>query len=451
MEMVQFKELLFEKGREVGFTDMEIYYQAERETTVRVFRGEIDAYNIAEKAGLSFRGVIGGKMGYSYTEKIDADSVDLLLQEARENAAILEQSESEEIFAGSERYVELRDQSQQLRELTPDVLIDTAKAMEAAALAHDPRVEMVNSCMTVNSETELTIMNTKGLNCHTKDNLVIGYISALAKEDGVVSSAAKGEYSLRNIEEVNAAELAQTAASEAVGKLGAQTIESGQYPVILRNETASTLLKAFVSVFSGESASKGLTLLQDRVGQKVAGENVTIIDDPHRTDAPGSTPFDSEGMATARHDVVRNGELVTFLHNLKTAKHFGVESTGNAYKASYRGSVSVQPNNLVLEPGDRSLDELIAGTERGLMLVELQGVHAGTNAVSGDFSLACIGHLIENGKIVRPVNQITVSGNILELLNNVEAIGNDLKFDGYGRGAVGAPSIKIKSLAIAGK
>ncbi|MBL0387703.1 TldD/PmbA family protein [Tumebacillus sp. ITR2] len=451
MEMMQFKDELFDRGRALGFTDMEIYYQAERDTTVRVFKGEIDAYNIAEQAGLSFRGVINGKMGYSFTEKIDEDSMDLLLQEARDNAEILELGESEEIFAGSERYVELHDQAQALRNLTPDVLIETAKRMETVALAFDPRVELVNTCMTINNETELTIMNTKGLNCRTKNNIAIGYLSVVGKENGDVSSASRSEFVLREIGDLNAEELAKNAAQEAVGKLGAQTIESGSYPVILRRETAATLLKAFVSVFSGETARKGLTLLQDRVGEQVAGANVTIVDDPHLADAPGSTPFDSEGMATHRHEVVRNGQLVTFLHNLKTAKHFGVESTGNAFKSSYRSSVSVQPNNLYVEPGDLSLDELIAGTDRGLLLVELQGVHAGTNAVSGDFSLACIGYLIENGKIARPVNQITVSGNFLQVLNDVEAIGNDLHFNGYGRGACGAPSLKIKSLAIAGK
>lgn len=451
MEMEQFKDELFARGRAAGFADMEIYYQASRDTTVRVFKGEVDAYNIAEKAGLSFRGLIGGKMGNAFTEKIDADSIDLLLQQAQENAEILEASVTEEIFAGSKGYAELPDQAQALREVAPDVLIETAIAMEKTALQADPRIDLVNSCMVVNSETELTIINTKGLNCHTKNNMAIGYVSAVAKADNDVSSAGKTAFSLSEIGQLEVEKLASTAALEAVGKLGAQTIESGHYPIILRHDTAAALLKSFVSVFSGEAARKNLTLLQGRIGEQVAGANVTIVDDPHRADAPGSTPFDAEGMATARHEVIREGRLVTFLHNLKSAKHFAMESTGNAYKSSYRGAVSVQPNNLIIEAGKESLDELIANTERGLLLVELQGLHAGTNAVSGDFSLFCIGHLIEKGQIVRPVNQITVSGNFLELLNNVESIGDDLYFNGLGRGACASPSLKIKSLAIAGK
>ncbi|PWK14373.1 TldD/PmbA family protein [Tumebacillus permanentifrigoris] len=451
MEMIQFKDLLFKRGAAVGFSDMEIYFQADRDTTVKVFKGEIDAYNISEKAGLSFRGVYDGRMGNSFTEKIDEDAIDLLLKQARENAEILVQGESEEIFAGSEHYVAMRDEAEGLRRATPDLLIETAKQLESVALATDPRIDLVNYCMVINSESELTIMNTKGLNCHTKSNIAIAYISAVAKEDGDVTSSVKSAFALKDLGEIEAEELAKGTAGEAVGKLGAQTIESGLYPVILRHDTAASLLKAFVTVFSGESARKGLTLLQNRVGEQVTGVNVTLVDDPHRIDAPGSTPFDSEGMATKRHDVIRDGQLVTFLHNLKTAKHFGVESTGNAHKSSYRGTVSVQPNNLYIEQGDQSLEALIAGTERGLLLVELQGIHAGTNAVSGDFSLFCIGHLIENGQVVRPVNQITVSGNFLELLNNVEAVGDDLYFNGFGRGACGSPSLKIKSLAIAGK
>jgi PmbA protein len=450
VDVNQFKTALFAKGQAAGFSEMEIYFQSDRETTVRVFKGEIDAYNIAEKAGLSFRGLIDGRMGYSFTERLDEESIDLLLREAEENARIIESEAHEELFGGSESYAELAD-SRAIADCDPQLLIEAALTMERVALAVDPRVDMVNYCVVVKNENEVHISNTKGLDCHKVSAAAVGYVSAVAKQDGDITSGVDYFFAVDDLANVDVEQVARQAAEQAVAKLGGQTIESDNYTVILQNKVAADLLKSFSSVFSGEAALKGLSLLQGKVGEQVAGSNVTIVDDPHLPGGPGSTPFDAEGMATARHEVIRDGKLVTFLHNLKSARKAGVASTGNAVKASYRSPVTVMPSNLYLVPGEQSLEQLIAGTERGILLVELQGLHAGTNAVSGDFSLYCSGHLIENGQLVRPVNQITVSGNFLGLLKNVEALGNDLRFSGFGSGACGSPSLKIKSLSIAGK
>ena len=450
MEIREFQTKLFARGQEAGFADMEVYYQADRDLSVKVFKGEIDSYTIEERGGLSFRGVFGGMMGYSFTEKLDADSIDLLLKEARENAEIIESEDREELFGGSERYAEFNS-SEQVANISPDALIEAARTMERVALEADPRVDLVNYCMVVKSVNELSIFNTKGLDCNFKRASAICYVSVVAKEAGDITSAVEYSFTLDQFAPSHVEELARSAAEQALAKLGGQSIESKDYPVILRNNVAADLLRTYSSIFSGEEADKGLSLLQGRIGQQVTGTNITIVDDPGYANGPGSAPFDAEGVATERHEVIKAGELLTFLHNRKSAAKSGVESTGNAVKSSYRAPVSIAPTNLYIEPGDASLEKLIADTEHGILIVEIQGLHAGTNTVSGDFSLFCIGHLIENGRVVRPVNQITVSGNFLTMLGDVEALGNDLRFSGFGRGASGSPSLKVKSLAIAGK
>jgi PmbA protein len=451
MDLREFAALLFEQGRAAGFGDMEVYYQGESSTTVKVFKGDIDAYSIAEKAGVSFRGQFGRQMGYSFTERIDQSSIEFLLKEAQENAEVLENGEEEELFGGSDSYPELDRYSQELADTPAERLIEAAKELERLTLAADERIHLVNYCMVLNATTEVSILNTKGLDCHLKDSLAYAYVSALAQEEGGVTSGTEFDYVIDDFSKLALERVASQAAREAVAKLGAQTIESDRYPVILRNDKAAGLLKAFVGMFSGQAAERGLSLLQDRIGEQVAGANINIVDDPHLAGAPGSVPFDSDGTATSRHEVIKDGRLLTFLHNRKSAKKAGVESTGNAVKANYKSTVSINANNLYIQTGDVSLDDMIAGTERGLLITEMQGLHAGTNAVSGDFSLSALGHLIEHGKITRPVNQITISGNFLTLLNDVEAIGNDLRFDGLSRGACGSPSLKIKSLTISGK
>lgn len=449
--MREFQAKLFEQGKAAGFTDMEIYYQTNRETTVRVFKGEIDSYSIAEKGGLAFRGEIGGQMGNSFTEKLDEEAITLLLTQAKENAEIIESQDRDDLFAGSERYAELNLYSETLKHTSADELIEAAKQLEQTAAESDPRIDLVNMCAVTNYESELTLINTKGLNCQTKRNMAYGYVSAVAKEAGGIASAMNYAMAQQQLSELNVTETAQAAAKEALSRLGGQPVESGEYPVIFDREAASSLLQSFSSIFSGEAAQKGLSLLQGKVGEQVMGVNITIVDDPHLPAGPGSVPFDSEGVATSRHDVVRNGQLLTFLHNRKSAQAVGVGSTGNAVKSSYRAATTVQPNNLYIEPGTQSLDELIAGTEKGLLIVDLQGLHAGTNSISGDFSLSCLGYLIEAGQVVRPVNQITVSGNILGMLNQVEAVASELKFKGTGRGACASPALKIRSLSIGGK
>jgi PmbA protein len=149
--------------------------------------------------------------------------------------------------------------------------------------------------------------------------------------------------------------------------------------------------------------------------------------------------------------VIEQGVLKTFLHNTKTALKDGVDSTGHAYKASYKGTLSIAPSNFYIENGPQTYDELIESMEEGIMITSVQGLHSGTNVVSGDFSLAAHGYYVKHGKIEKPVNQITIAGNFYELLNNIEAIGDDLQFGRPSGGYVGSPTLKIKSLAVAGK
>ncbi|TCP59467.1 PmbA protein [Tumebacillus sp. BK434] len=451
MDLNQLKQAVFEKGRAYGFSEMEIYYQADRATSVRIFKGDIDTFNIVERAGLSFRGEYQGTMGVAYTEKLDEASIDQMLQAARENAEVTQSEEKAELFAGSESYREARSFSDELHNTDAATLIQAALDMEAAGLAADPRIELLNSCSVVNSNSEVMIVNTKGLDCRTASTMAVCQVSALAKEADAVATAYDNAFSAASLADLDVQAFGDRVGRDAAAKLGAQEIESDNYEIIFRNNAIATLLHTYSSIFSGSNADKGLSVLQGRLGEAVAGSNITMIDDAHLPGAPGNTPFDSEGVATGRTEVIKDGQLVSFLHNLKSAKKAGVASTGNAYKAGYRGDLTTLPNNLFIMPGSQSLDELIASTKRGIMIIELHGLHSGTDAISGDFSLAALGHYIEDGKIVRPVNQITVAGNFMKMLQNVEAIGRDLRFQGTGRGACGAPSLKIKSLTISGK
>ena len=238
---------------------------------------------------------------------------------------------------------------------------------------------------------------------------------------------------------------------EAVDGLSAASVPSGSYRVLLKNDVAAKMLRVFSGVFSADRAQKGLSLLKGREGEKIAAECLTIVDDPHLPGQAASTPFDGEGVPTFRKEVVSGGVLKTLLHNLKTAKKQGVSTTANACRGGYGSPVGVAPSNFCVQPSNLAFEDMLDLLGDGLLITDLQGWHAGADAVSGDFSLPARGYRVENGKIAGSVNQITLAGNFFELLKSVEAVSGDLKFSAPSASAFASPSLLIPSLSVAGK
>ncbi|WP_391207605.1 TldD/PmbA family protein [Psychrobacillus sp. L4] len=446
MEITEFQHEIFQQGKEIGFSEMEIYFSSSKAISISVHKHEIDEYTIVEQGGVSLRGLFNGQMGYAYAEKVDLDSISLLLEEAMSNARVIEVEDSEDLFEGSDEYAAPRPFSESLAEIEASQLIEAAFEMEKTALELDDRIENVNYCGVSKVVSESLIANTKGLLCQSKSSYVSAEIYLQASEGTSMATGGKSDFTFVKFSDLNFKEIAKKGVEETVSKLHAESLETGDYPVILRYDTATDLLGSYLGLFSAESVQKGYSKFKGKLNEQVAGDNITLVDDPTMTGVVGYASFDSEGYRTKRKEIIKNGQLLTFMHNRKTAKKDGIESTGNAVKGGYRGTLGVGPYNVYLDPGESSLNEMIEKMDKGIMLVELQGMNAGINGVAGDFSVAAIGFLIENGKITRPVDQITVAGNFFDILHNIEEIGNDLDF----RGSVTIPSLKIKQLSFSG-
>jgi len=447
MNIQEFKSLLFAKGREQGFADMEIFYVASKSTTVSVLNQEVKSYVIAEDGGVSFRGIYHTQMGYSYTEKIDEESIEFLVTEAKENAQIIEMDDQEELFSGAEHYAIIQRYTEAVAKVSPQELIAAAYAMENAALTFNPLVKTVIQCSVAKSEGETLIENTKGLHCYEAYTNISAGVYLMASDGQQTATGGEYDFTLKDFSKLNVKKIAETAAQEAISKLNVDSIETGNYPIVFRYDAATQLLGSFASILSGEVVEKGFSRLQGKIGEKVGGHNITLLDDPLMEDIPGGATFDAEGYPTQKVSLIKEGTLLSFMHNRKTAKKAGTQSTGNAGKSGYNGTVSVAPHNLYLQPGQESLQDLISSTHQGILIVELQGTNAGINAISGDFSLSAIGFLIEEGRLGRGINQITVSGNLYEILHQIQGIANDLQI----KSNISSPSIKVKSLTIAGK
>lgn len=440
---------IFEKGKE-KLEDMEVYIEKSKAIDIRVFNGEIDKYSIAESGGLSLRGISNGKMGYSYTEKIDESSIDMLIDEAYENGKYIDSPDPEEIFPSSNDYENMDNFNKALEDYPIEKKIDFVKALEKEALSLDDRIVSVQVCAYQEFQSLRYIMNTKGIDLCDRSNGAVAYISVVAKEDGDTKTG-MGFKMFKDFNDVDYKEIAKEAIDEAIESLGAKSIKSDDYPVVIKNYVFAGLLEAFSSVFSADSVQKGLSLLKDKVGEKIGSEYLTIVDNPYLEDGFASSSFDAEGTKTVNKKIVDKGVLTTYLYNWKTAKKDGKESTGNAHRSSYKSSIDIGATNFYIENGEKDFKDIIGGIESGVYITDLAGLHSGLNPVSGDFSLSANGFKINNGSIGEPINQIIISGNFFQVLNDIEEIGNDLQIGSPMSINFGSPSIKIRKLSISGE
>ena len=319
--------------------------------------------------------------------------------------------------------------------------------MEKESKELDNRVASFGGCGIGYSKSKYGIINSKGLNLENKSNLLSAYVVPIIKE-GENMHDGMGYVTAKSLEDVNPRKIAEDGINEAVSRIGGKSIPSGKYKTIINNEAMVSLLSTFAGVFSGDAAQKGLSLLKGKEGEIIASNKVTLLDDPHLVDGLSSVPFDDEGVATKKKDIIHEGKLMTLLHNLKTAHKGNTKSTGNGFKNSYASPVGVSPTNFYIQKGSKSFDELLEEVGEGVLITEFAGLHSGANSITGDFSLAAKGFYIKDGKKDFPVEQITVASNFFDLLKNVVEVGTDLKFP---MSSVGSPSIRVEGLSIAGK
>ena len=448
MNFNEFKELVIAECQALGVAEYELYYQAGASTSVDTFQHSINEFTSSYSGGLCFRCIVNGKMGYASTENLSAQQAKSVVAKAVDNAINLEAEEAVFLGEGGQEYEPMDDKSYALpstEELIAKVL-DTTEKLYAA----DPMA--VDGCQTqgIIETSEVAIYNSKGLDLH-HSNKASGLIAV-----GVVSNGKEmsNDYQIKlgKLDLIDTDELVKKAIGGAKEKLGGEVAPTGQYPVIFNTDAMCSLLGVYSGIFNSESAQKGLSKLAGREGEVVAASCVTLIDDPFHCDNPEPRNFDAEGSPTHKKAVIENGVLNTLLYNLKTAAVAGKKTTGNASKGSYDSPVGIRPFTMYLQGGSMTEDELLAKAGNGVYITSLGGLHAGADAISGDFSLQSSGYMIENGIKTRYVKSFTVAGNFYELLKNIVALADNCRLPrAMGSTAFGAPSVLVDGLSVAGK
>ena len=443
-----FKEAVFQAAEAQGLKDYELYYMGGESISVSAHQREINRFDNSVSGGACFRCIVDGKMGYASTELLDAEQAGTIVARAVENARTIENTDQVFIHSAGDTYRETGGQDLPLpavEAMIPFVLDCQSKAYDA-----DPRVCDGTSSQFAAERVVTRLSNSKGLDLQNVTSFQAGIVGAVLEQDGQRYNSY--DYRSGTLSQVSRKELARSAVEKAAAIDGAEIAQSGKYAVDLDPEVIADLLSIFCAVFSADQVQKGLSLLKGQEGQEIASPCVTLIDDPFYPGCTVQAGFDGEGVATYTKSVIEGGVLRTFLHNLKTAAKAGVKSTGNAYKSSYAANVSVAPYSFYLKPGELTQEELFAKAGNGIYLTEINGGHAGANAVTGDFSLQSAGFLIEDGKKGKSVRGFTVAGNFFELLKSIEQVGSDLHFEiPSGCTVFGSPSVLVKELSVAGK
>ena len=444
MEKNIFIDKLFEKASLKGIDEFEIYFLSNLNTSIKIYQGKIENFSNNQNQGISFRGMVDGKMGYSYSESMEDEDIDFLINEVIENASCIESLDKQFIYGEKTNYTDTITYSSAIENLDTDLVKDFLIKMEEYALSIDERVKKVNFCSFAMGSGEKIIKNSKGLELHSKENICYTYISVIAKENGVVKTGSHFQLG-RDFSKFDYKELSEVAVKRALNKFGTITLTEVPKTCVIENLAFSSLLGAMSNIFSAEAVQKNISKLKGKLNESVASSIVTLVDDPFLKDGLGNSSFDDEGVPTSYKEIIQDGILKTYLYNLKTAYKDGVSSTGNGVKGSYKGTVGISSFNLYIKPSDKSFDKVIENINEGVFITDFAGLHSGLNTISGDFSLAGEGFYIKDGKIDRPLNQITISGNFFDLLKNIKDIANDIKFS---FSSVGSPSIMVEGLKV---
>ncbi len=449
MNYQEFKQAVTRAAEAKNVKDYELYYTESSDTQVEIFKTEIKGFTSNTDMGVCFKCLVNGKMGYASTEHMSEEEAESMVARALDNAGSIESEEQSFIHTKGDTYATYEKEEVKIPEASD--LVDLALALQNKLYATDSRVVDGTETAAGFVQQKKALFNSNGLDLEDSSAFSLAYGMAVVSDNDEMYDGmdiATGKLETFDIEKI-----AKEAVKDATDTIGAEPVPSGKYPIVFSNKVMASMLSTYASVFSAEAAQKGLSLLKDKEGEQIASDIVTLTDDPMRADALVKATFDAEGVATYRKNVIENGKFVTLLHNLKTAAVAGVKSTGNGAKGSYASNVGIHPYSFFINPGKGSLEDLMEEAGNGIYITSLEGMHAGANAITGDFSLAASGFQIENGKKGKPVKSITVSGNFFTVLKEIASVGEDLKFSPFAMGAsrCGSPSVLVKEMTIAGK
>ena len=408
--------------------------------------GQVEKVQNAREKRMGIRLFVGQSSAITSTANFTREAVQALVGET---VALAKATAADE-FSGLPAQEELArdfpdlDLADATANLVPEEKIALAREAEAAALNVDARITNSEGAEFSNSAREILYANSLGfIGRYYTTNYSLTVVP-VASQNG----AMQRDYWYSSHRKLSGLEPAvmvgKKAAERTIRRLGAKRVKTQETPVVFDPEMAASLLRHLAGAVSGSPLYRKTSFLLGKLGEKIAAAGVWVDDDARISSAPGSKPFDGEGLPTRLTSVVADGVLTNYLLDTYSARKLGLRSTGNASRL-FADAPAASPTNFFLRPGTTSPEEIIRSVRSGLYVTELSGF--GVNPVTGDYSRGVVGLWIENGELAYPVEEITIAGNLLDMFQNIEVIGNDLER----RGNVAAPTLKIARMTIAGE
>jgi PmbA protein len=415
-------------------------------TMVRL--GNIERLQQSTSKGLGLRVFKNGATALTFTTDFQGKTVQELVKETLEivkvsNADQYNGLAPKELLGEYTGKLMIFDES--LAKITPEQKIAMVKEMEEAGRASDKRITNSNGASWSNSIGQVTLANSDGFVGQYQTTNASMSVRLLAEENGVKQT--DGWFSFhRYFNKLDSpAAIGKEAGRRVIARLGGKKVKSQAVPVVLDPNVASSFVGMIFGAASGGSIYRRSSYLVDKVGQEIVAPGITIVDDATMGDGIASRPFDAEGVKSSQVTVIENGVLKTYVCDSYAARRLKAQVTGNAGRG-YSSAPGVGSSNLFIKNGSANPKDIIKSVKNGLYLMEMFG--SGVNSVTGDFSQGATGFWIENGEITYPVQEITIAGNVLNVLKNVQAIGNDLSFK---LGSTASPTLLISEMTVGGE
>lgn len=436
-------------GRAAAGEQVEGYVTHEREFYVKAYEGEVEAISSAEPRGAGVRLVSEGRVGFAYTTDLTEGGLEAVVAQARENSASATPDDAAGVAAAWDAAPEdvpgLVDEDH--TRTTPDAKAAFTIELERATRAVDPRIRTEEAIYS-DSDTEVAIATSTGVAGSYRRTDAWCYSVAIA-EDGDDTQVAFEFDLARGLASLDAEAIAERAARRALSILGAKKIPSARMPVVFDPYTSGQFLGVVAAALTGEAVQKGRSLFAGKIGEQVAAASLSLVDDGRVDGAPGSAPWDAEGVPTRRTAVIESGTLKSFLYDVTSARREGRSSTGNATRAGFKSAPHAAPTNLAFDSTGQSRDEILRSAGRALLVQDFHGVHSGTNPISGDFSVGATGRLIEDGTLTQPVREVTIAAPMLDILSRITAVGTDRRWLPFG-GSFGGATTLVSEMTVAG-
>ena len=434
----------FAFAKEAGIEEAELYVGESYSLSFSLFHSEVDNYSSNKSITILARGIINGRFGTATCDSWSVAHAKYLVDEIAANAKVIENEDPAFIFEGSKQYKKINTFNKDLEKISIEEKMKKLYELEKAIKEGDKRVIEVGGVEYSESAESVTILNSKGLKLSQKSNYFVYVGQAVAKE----GSQTKSGYELfldNDFSKFDVKQLAKEVVKNTVDQLGGEACESSTYKAVLSPSVVKSFLTFYIGNADAEDVQKRSSLFIGQLGKKIASRKITVEDKPLKRNV-FSRWFDDEGVATYNKPIIKNGVLETYLYNLTTAAKEGVQSTGNASRGGSK--MGIGTFFLELKPGKKSQEELFKDLNDGVYITDVQGLHAGLNPQSGNFSLQSTGFLIKNGKVDRALDVITVSGNLMDVFRDVLEVGNDTKTFPSG---MACSSLLISKIVVSGK